>query len=300
MLNKQLRVLQIIFLFLGQSISAWAGTWKRATTTFPTSSGTAGTALLSSQCPTGFIFVPKNTAYTSVDFCVAKYEMKNNGYGAAASVATGAPWVSINRAAARSACQNLGAGFNMISNDQWQTIARNIAGVASNWSTGTVASGELNRGHSDNNPSNALAAVADDNDPCNGTAQTCSSSVWDSQRRTHVLSNNNVIWDFAGNVSEWVTNDSNVSNGADGYISTMSGGDIRQTSYGTTSASICSSPSISPNCGMGNGMFNYNSGSISRGGSWSDGLGSGVFATNLSLATTASSTNLGFRCVFVP
>jgi formylglycine-generating enzyme required for sulfatase activity len=188
----------------------------------------------------------------------------------------------------------------MISNDQWQTIARNIAGVASNWSTGVVASGELNRGHSDTSPGNSLAAVTDDNDPCNGTGQTCSSTTWDSQRRTHKLSNGNVIWDFAGNVWEWVTNDSSVSNGADGYISTMSGGDIRQTSYGAASSTICASPSSSPYCGMGSGSFNFTSGAIFRGSNWAVGVSSGVFSTNLAGASTLIDTGLGFRCVFVP
>ncbi len=252
------------------------------------------------NCPTGYIIVPANTNYFPKQFCVAKYEMKNNGYGAITSTATGTPKVSISRTTARSACQNLGASYDMISNDQWQTIARNIAGTASNWSTGVVASGELNRGHSDTSPANSLAAVADDNDPCNGTGQTCSSSTWDSQRRTHQLSNGNVIWDFAGNVWEWVTNDSNVSNGADGYISTMSGGDIRQTSYGAASSTICASPGSSPYCGMGSGSFNFTSGAIFRGSNWAVGVSSGVFSTNLAGASTLIDTGVGFRCVFVP
>ena len=289
MLNKQFRILQIILFFFGGSVISWAGTWKKSTSNVQVQ-----------VCPIGYIQVPPLPPYTTRDFCVAKYEMKNNGYGAATSVATGTPWVSINRASARSACQNLGAGFDMISNDQWQTIARNIAGVASNWSTGTVASGELNRGHSDNSPANSLAASTDDNDPCNGTGQTCSRTVWDKQRRTHNLSNGNVIWDFAGNVAEWVTNDSNVSNGVDGYMSTMSGGDIRQTSYGADSATICASPSTTPYCGMGFGGFNYTAGAISRGRSWGDGPSSGVFTANLNTPSTASLVNLGFRCVFVP
>ena len=37
-----------------------------------------------------------------------------------------------------------------------------------------------------------------------GTGQTCSSSVWDDQRRTLLLSNGNFIWDLAGNMWEWV------------------------------------------------------------------------------------------------
>ena len=188
----------------------------------------------------------------------------------------------------------------MISNNHWQTIARNIAGVASNWSTGTVTSGELNRGHSDNAPASALVAVTDDNDPCNGTGQTCSSSTWDSQRRTHTLSNGNVIWDFAGNVFEWVTDNNTASNGADGYMSTMSGADIRQTRYGAASGTICVSASSTPYCGMGNGWFSGTSGAINRGGSYAANLNAGIFTTYLNNSSSVISSAIGFRCVFVP
>jgi hypothetical protein len=199
-------------------------------------------------CPTGYLLVPKNTAYTTKDFCVMKYLASNDGYGTATSTASAlavteagtisssgttvtgvgtlfttiygvggtitasgqtqtisaiasatsltttaafnpvisagtsftgpaAPWVNIPRTtnfpatfpatttngiSARTACQALGQGYDLISNSQWQTVARNIAGVATNWITGTVASGEINRGHSDNVPPNALSPSSDD------------------------------------------------------------------------------------------------------------------------------------------
>ena len=292
---KKMKPLILITLLFFENES-FAATWKKLTTSVGT--GTAGTPLQSSQCPSGFVFVPKNTTYTAVDFCVMKYEAKNDGYGTAVSTATGVPWVNINRATSRSNCQALGAGYDMISNDQWQTIARNIAGVASNWKNGVVGDDQLNRGHSDNAPSSALVAVTDDNDPCNGTGQTCSSSTWDSQRRTHALSNGNKIWDFGGNVWEWVTNDNTVVNGADGYISTMSGADIRQTRYGASA--FCATPGASPYCGMGHGYFNYSTGAVLRGGHWNFDVNVGVFAVHLNIAPTGTATTMGFRCVFVP
>jgi hypothetical protein len=254
-----------------------------------------------STCPTGYLLVPKNTTYTTKDFCVMKYEASNDGYGTVTSVGGGTPWVVINRANARSACLALGYGFDLISNNQWQTIARNIAGVAANWDSGVVASGQLNRGHSDSVPANTLATSSDDiSGNCSGTGQTCSSTVWDSQRRTHVLANTNVIWDIGGNAWEWVTNDSNISNGADGYISTMSGADIRQSRYGAATGNFCASPSSTPYCGMGYGWVNYANGAVIRGGPWNGDVGSGVFAVGLSNASTAANTSLSFRCVFVP
>ncbi|MGZ3790204.1 MAG: hypothetical protein ACXVLQ_16850 [Bacteriovorax sp.] len=292
----------LLTLMLLTTFSSHGSTWKKvALYASGGSSGTAGTALLSSQCPANYIFVPKLAPYTVVDFCVMKYEASNDGYGTAVSVATGAPWANIDRPTARSKCQALGAGYDMISNDQWQTIARNIAGVANNWSTGVVASGELNRGHSDNAPASALVPSADDvNGNCSGTGQTCSSTVWDSQRRTHTLSNGNMIWDFSGNVLEWTTNVSNVSHGADGYMATFSGGDIRQTRYGALGSTICASPSTTPYCGMGNGWFNYTAGAVLRGAAYGDGVSAGIFATVLALASTSTFPDVGFRCVFVP
>jgi len=287
-------LLLLIFLFLTATVEA--ATWKKTSIQALYIAPTPETT----NCPNGYIGVPALPPYSTRFFCVAKYEMKNDGYGTAVSTAAGAPWVSIDRPTSRSKCQNLGSGYDMISNDQWQTVARNIAAVAGNWDSGVVASGQLNRGHSDNAPASALVAVTDDNDPCNGTGQTCSSSTWNSQRRTHALSNGNKIWDFGGNVWEWVTNDSNVSNGADGYISTMSGADIRQTRYGADSATICASPSSTPYCGMGVGWFNYTAGAVFRGGGWSGDESAGVFASYLGYASAATGTDLGFRCVFVP
>jgi len=281
------RLILITLLFFENE--SFAATWKKLGGT------TSGAAI---NCPANFVGVPKLYPYTVRNFCVMKYEAKNDGYGTAVSIAAGAPWVNIDRPTARSKCQALGSGYDMISNDQWQTIARNIAGVASNWSTGTVTSGELNRGHSDNAPSGALVAVTDDNNSCNGTGQACSASTWDSQRRTHALSNGNVIWDFSGNVWEWVTNDNTVVNGADGYTSTMSGGDIRQTRYGA--AVFCATPGASPYCGMGHGYFNSSTGAVLRGGHWNFDLSVGVFAVHLNVAPTGTATTMGFRCVFVP
>ncbi|MFN8369839.1 MAG: hypothetical protein U0T83_04335 [Bacteriovoracaceae bacterium] len=250
-------------------------------------------------CPTNYILVPKNSSYFNRDFCVMKYEAKDDGYGAATSTSSGTPWVNIDRPTARAACQNLGSNYDLISNEQWQTIAQNIAGVATNWSNGIVLDDRLNVGHADANPNNTLAASSDDvNDNCYGTNQTCDSSTWDSQRRTHVLSNGNIIWDFGGNVWEWQTNDNNVVNGADDFMANFSGGDIRQTRYGATA--FCATPGSSPYCGMGFGNFNYNAGTVIRGSAYNIGGQAGIFSVHLGLATTYTGTSTGFRCVYVP
>ena len=105
------------------------------------------------KCPANYVFVPKNTAYVSKDFCVMKYEAKaeTNAGGSydsdglsvnlsnykPGSTASNLPWRSINRVNARTECQSLGSGYDLISNAQWQTIARNLELQGTNWTTGT-------------------------------------------------------------------------------------------------------------------------------------------------------------------
>lgn len=282
---KQIFLILILIPFSGQS-----ATWKKTIGGVPVQ-----------VCPENYIFVSALAGYTTIDFCVAKYEMKNDGADMPASVAAGTPWTWVTKDYARWKCQLQGVGFDLISNDQWQTIARNIAGTAVNWSSGVVASGELNAGHSDNSPASSLAASTDDlNGNCLSTGQTCTSTTWNSQRRTHQLSNGNIIWDFAGNVIEWVTNDSNAVTGADVYISTQSDGLIRQTKFGAATGTICASPGVSPYCGMGQGLFNASAGAIMRGGDWNYGISSGVFATSLNTNPSTATASKGFRCIFIP
>ena len=196
--------------------------------------------------------------YGEKEFCVMKYEAKavkkdggdgtdeNAARGCAtegcsgnnaaldpddyqvAAMADHRPWVAINRDEAEAACQAMGddGGYDLITNKQWQTLARNIELHAINWSGGEVASGGLSHGHADANPDRTLAASDNNNEACYGTGSACDGDTWDKQKRTHTLSNGNVIWDVAGNVFEWVKDvNSNGNNtfdyGSDGYISAM-------------------------------------------------------------------------------
>jgi hypothetical protein len=145
--------------------------------------------------------VPGNpTLGTTTDFCVAKYEMKDNS--GAKSEAAGEPWAWIDQTDAKTECTNIGADYHLITNPEWMTIAHNIENVAENWDGGVVGT-ILARGHGDNAPAGPLQASTDD-DPCFGTGQTCSDITWDLQRRTHKLSNGEVIWDLSGNVYNWI------------------------------------------------------------------------------------------------
>ena len=289
------------------------------------------------SCPTGYIRVPGNSLYQTKDFCVMKYEAKavsttdtttglttpTTGYNtianntttttgannrAIASVASGYPIANIDQTTAASYCST--AGGSLITNREWMTIARNIEAQLSNWTTGTATSsaigtGGLYRGHSDNSPATALVA-GPDNDGYNGTGN----SGFSIERRTHTLSNGEIIWDMGGNVWEW-TNDTIL--GKDQPTGSSTGFGWREygtglgnsiTNFGTLSRDLVG-PSNS-NWGSGQNMGQiYSDGTSSnntsfaflRGGSWATTTTAGVFALVLDVTPSNTSDNIGFRCV---
>ena len=87
-------------------------------------------------CPSGFVPVPGLKNYTTSGFCVAKYEMKDNGSNEAIIQVADTPWVNISKSDAKDKCVALGVGYDLITNDEWQTMARNIELVESNWQKG--------------------------------------------------------------------------------------------------------------------------------------------------------------------
>lgn len=269
------------------------------------------------SCPTNYVFVPAPADQVVTGFCAAKYEMKKVG-AVAVSQAGGKPWVNVDRATAQKACQDLGVGYDLISNVQWQTVARNVASVTENWrmpasggfsfgssQSSAVGSGSLSYGNAEGymQSSYVLAANIDDSQSCGSGA--CTSSKW-LTKRTHVLSNGqvkNIIWDLSGNVEEWVGDDYTVVDKNDKYVSSLTSANNLQDWFGTTLN--CSSPTANNYCGYGyywgataGGGVNYNT--IARGGRVGDFQKAGVFASFLGYSKNRVSDLLGFRCVYVP
>ena len=261
-------------------------------------------------CPTNFVAVPSLQDYTTNSFCVMKYEAKNDGSNNAVSQAASTPWF-LNHSDSITKCKDLGVGYDLITNDEWQSIARNIENVASNWKNATVGdAGGLSTGHSDDAPSNTLAANSDDNNACHGTEQTCSGNDWDSQRRTHTLSNGEVVWDMAGNAGEWVkdlnmTNFTLTSNMS--QVTDMTHPNSKSLSGGTTTTKRTikghfgpsgnyTNLSSDPYGGLGYGVLGIGSQTtgLIRSGAFS-GLGS-VFTVSPYTLANAS----GIRCVHHP
>jgi formylglycine-generating enzyme required for sulfatase activity len=250
------------------------------------------------QCPTGYIRVPGSSLYGTRDFCVMKYEAKTGSATVAASTqATGLPQVSISQTDAITACSN--AGASLISNREWMTIARNIEAQGVNWTGGTVGSGGLWRGHSDNNPGNALEASIDDNLGYTGTGNV-SPSI---ERRTHTLSNGEVIWDLSGNVWEW---NIDTIRGQD-KPNTNSGGFWQElteiNNFGILSYDLIRPSNTAWNSSQNMGQYyagpvtNTTIFSFLRGSDWDNNNTSGIFSIRLSYGSNASDVFIGFRCV---
>ncbi len=300
------------------------------------------------NCPANFVAIPANSALSTDAFCVMKYEAKVYNVTDGIAVADGGslngaktyradsrpdgkPWLNLVRGtdattpnSAWKACAT--AGYNLLTNAQWQAIARNIEtaqsspGVYRNWSNGsTSGANALNRGHSDDAPAGALEADTTgdpDDDPCVGTGQTnCANQTVNlaestevasySQKRTHTLSNGQIIWDIAGNVWEWVQ-DSLTNQGSNDAISQNPGNVPDPTTgilrWGPSTDFTLKRPAHlggaggSEYGGLGYGALNGSDGAVVRGGFSNSLTGAGVFAADLNRAPTSPYANVGFRC----
>ncbi|RYZ59542.1 MAG: hypothetical protein EOP07_03700 [Proteobacteria bacterium] len=277
------------------------------------------TSLCSGLAGGTWVAVPGDSDYNTQDFCVMKYEA-SNATGIPNSRPLFTPWTLINQPNSRAACQSLGSNYDLISNHEWLTIAGNITSTPGNWSSGTVGTGSLNIGHSDNDPYNACAASNDDNlafvqNDCTPLGPASQDPL---QKRTHVLNNGNVIWDLAGNVSEWTTliiSDNNHKP----YRSSDPGPGAGDLEFNTVNADFTALPfsEIAPNNALkpywndawvsavnGVGIYNPSSngsnGYTRRGDAWGDSYRSGVYNLKIDKDANAAEPYIGFRCVYHP
>ncbi len=175
----------------------------------------------------------------------------------------------------------------MITEQEWQAIAHNVEDVGWNWNGGVAGTNQMSDGHSDNVPANSLAASTD-SDPCSGTGQTCSETTWNTQRRTYKLSNGNYIWDFGGNVWNWV--DQVNEDEYPVYNSPAAG----WQACSTNGDGICGNTRTT-NDQWYRGGTTATRGFV-RGGGWGNGTYGGAFCLGLDHAPTYTHASLGFRC----
>jgi len=291
------------------------------------------------ECPTGYVSVPGDARYgTAGGFCVMKYEAKcaatadpttgltspDTGYQTYAnnttactsanskqvvSTASGYPIANISQTDAKTYCSALGTGYHLITNSEWMTIARNIEKRGENWTSSTVGTNGLYRGHSDNTPTTALAANSDDSEGYEGTGNSSPSQ----EKRTFTLSNGEVIWDLSGNVYEW--NQDTIKRKDEPHSTTAPDNTFgwkeftTVDDYGTMSYASMrpSNPNWNATQNMGrlytynpNGDTNTTQYAFLRSGYWIDTSNAGLFTLNLNGTPGSTLNGIGLRCVFTP
>lgn len=264
------------------------------------------------SCPPEFVKVLANPAVgAKSDFCVMKFEAKIDGQENGTqsfdpgfvprSQATSTPWVYLTRDQAAGACQKLGSSYDLMTNIQWQALARSIEAVPGNWSGGAVGVGDLNMGVFFQSTS---SAASQDTDPCFGTSRptNCLENTGATTdflfKRTHKLASGETIWDVSGNAWEWVKDDNVEPQGVQTYVSQMN------ASYDLVKwgpAGDFSAKNFNFLGGLGYAYLyppgsGVQAGGIQRGGSfWNS---AGIYSSMTFYAPTYVSGDVGFRCVF--
>ncbi|OQB07025.1 MAG: Formylglycine-generating sulfatase enzyme [Parcubacteria group bacterium ADurb.Bin216] len=241
---------------------------------------------------------------TGLGFYVMKYEAKDVG-GIATSATSGTPWVNISQTNAIAECQSLGSGYHLITNAEWTSLARHIAAQPSNWSTGTVGSGVLSRGYSASTTyasdgfQNTVPAPTTGtlNDVYNTGVNTVGSSGIFDLKRIHSLANGKTVWDLAGNVWEWNSDTCTQGSGAGNWYNStwIEWSDTNLGDYERSTAGPNPLYTSTQNAGRYLGCI-ANGNALIRGGKWSNGFVSGVFALLLNYSPANFDTNVGFRC----
>jgi hypothetical protein len=141
-----------------------------------------------------FITVPETTLPNGAvvpAFQVGQYLCSKGEDGKATVSVTAKPWVRINFADAKKACED--AGFKLITELQCLAIAHNIAQQNVNWTGGKVGEGSLFMGLHRWTVNEAQAGDY--------------VSPNENERRMFALSNGELICDAAGNAYTWVFDD---------------------------------------------------------------------------------------------
>lgn len=305
-------------------------------------------------CPNWFIEIPWNPLYSQKPFCVMKYEAKikwqddwlflfNNSLDSnlfnnalPESRATWTPWTQIKQTDAVLKCKALWSKYDLISNNQWMSIAWNIESNPKNWSSWIIWDWFI---YSWNNNESwnwiLLSWSTNDNDWYFWTNDSNVSNP--NQKRTLELTNWNVLWDFAGNVWELTNNiieTSKVPNSTNWIDDIREYSSIPSTSYAlidynTTYTNEINSGILSPSWYNSNnwiGWYYYprnwqtawtsiscltyienncigqiwNISVYTRWWSiWSNYI-SWIYASHFEFSPSAHNKNLGFRCVYNP
>ena len=168
-----------------------------------------------------------------------------------------------------------------------------------------MGTGLVVRGHTDDFPEGRLAVgnITNAYDSTGNNGNQDQGSGWE-QRRAFDLSNGSVVWDFAGNVTEWVdwdTDDDEFTLGPrvrlpiNSYFSLTELYGLDATDLGPSDSDL-----LSGNHSLGMWRGGGTQSAATRGGHSSHRGAAGIFHLSLDNAATDASTNMGFRCVYRP
>jgi len=243
------------------------------------------------------------------------------------SSANGFPLGDVNIQEARGYCSaqsRSGYSCSVINNDQWMTIARNLEQQPINWSSGQIGYGTLKTGNSASSGVNQIpqrnyhfSCGSWSSPPVTYQIHYANSGCMNDQRGANslarlLLSSNDDVWDFSGNMLEFVDT---VITASTEPIPLVLQNYVQGTPIEFTEINIALSTGFGPNQylpsnrqwtstqGVGRIGTRWLSGSIQhllvRGGQFNGDSVAGIFSINFDVLTRQN-TYLGFRCVCIP
>lgn len=227
-----------------------------------------------------------------------QYEAKDIA-GNPESQENGTPWRNISPANSFAECANHpiqldypDGKFALISNDEWMTISRDVEVQADNWGGGAVGSGCFKTG----NTAGAESTCSYDGaDPEGGSSRNSLAKL--------KLSNGFEIWDFAGNLWEWVDWDTS------DMVVTPTGGSCDGTWINFTNPYDCLGyfnrtvdilPGFFNQLGFWAPPVSPANSYIKRGGHHDVGDSGTPFSMIISAGINSTGSTNGFRCVYRP
>ena len=226
-------------------------------------------------CPPNYVLVPESLEYNLKAFCVMAYEAKRDNDNAAISNASYLPWTDIWRGDAQDACRKNGENYDLISNSQWQVIARLIEKESSNFIFPDLKAGPI--------MDEAFAIF--DMEKAKEVRSHCLFGCQDGDKDR--------IYDMAGNVWELTLTDNSQSQDFNGYPHKMEDSFVKRK-FGPKN--------VYDGMVKGFGVVDLGNdpGMVARGGYFGmDENTAGIFAA-LVMDFGRKSEEIGFRCVTEP
>jgi hypothetical protein len=282
------------------------------------------------DCPARYTAIPGNPGLGTDPFCVMTYEAKawkdadvdgeiddieieafgcdaacTPNWGATTHVPVsspvGLPFRRMSQIQAQDKCRGIGADYDLISNPEWMTIARNAELVGENWSGGAAGIGRLVEGRTDGEPASYFGVTVPD-DPYSDTGNSAADppgAGWE-QRRTIFLDTGDALWDFSANVQEWI--DWTPGGILDGPPA-CNGGELPVVSCTGLAYDDFNSLAGTYDSTIGAGLVIGGSGTAGRrsgqNGDRPPGY-AGIYALNMNRDQTDTFPGTGFRCVYRP